>query len=85
MRKRVELSLKVGPGTSSRLELSAESDDPGGVVFTVEDLSRSSEAASSVDVYGVAVTVNSSGDSTPSKMASIKLSYSGRATAGSGA
>jgi len=85
MLRRVELLLKVGPGTSSKLELSANSDDPDNVIFTVEDLSGSSETASGVDIYGVAVTVNSGADSAPSKMASIKLSCSGRATAGSGA
>jgi len=85
MRATVELLPRVGSGTSSKLELSAELKDVRDVRFTVEGLSTSSETASGVNTYGVVVTVNPGAGSTPSKMASIKFSCSGSAAAGSGA
>jgi len=46
MRRKLELALNLGPGTGSKLELDAQTTDPGQVTFVVEDLSASSGSAS---------------------------------------
>ena len=77
MRRKVELSLNHGPGAASKLELDAETTDPGEVTFFVEDLSVPSRTAS-----GAGVTMRVGGGPAGSKTAAVRFTFSARATAG---
>jgi len=80
MRRKVELSLNLRPDTASKLELDAETTDPGQVTFVVESLPASSDIAS-----GVGFTASVGGCSAGPKTASIRVTLGGRATARNGA
>jgi len=79
MRRKLELSLKLGPSTGSKLELDAQTTDPGQVTFVVEDLSASSGSAS-----GPGVDTSADGRFGGTATASVRFTMSSRAAARNG-
>ena len=79
MRRKLELSLNLGPGTGSRLELDAQITDPGQINFLVEDLSAASASASGPGAAGI-----TDDRSTGTTTAFIRFTMGRRANARSG-
>jgi hypothetical protein len=53
MRRKLGLSLNLGPGTGSRLELHAQTTDAGQINFLIEDLSAASASTSGPGAAGI--------------------------------
>jgi hypothetical protein len=80
MRRKLELALNLGPGTGSKLELDAQTTDPGQVTFVVEDLSASSGSASESGV-GASARVGASAGAcfAGTAKAVVRVTINGRA------